>query len=184
MGCSLNVAWSQEQGHLPREGSPPAESPLTWLNPDRCRWSRGSFLPALSQPLPYGRRSGWVQISPLWGRHSDQGVNSVPSSGGTGVISPPKGPSSDSPLYICLQRRHEQPVTLTHTSMSSGPCFFFAPPSVSGKLLSSELLCTGAIATPHRALRGRLSGAHSVVARGLDGSVNVARAGGCGRICL
>lgn len=34
-----------------------------------------------------------------------------------------------------------------------------------------------AIATPHRALRGRLSGAHSVVARSLDGSVNVARAG-------
>lgn len=61
--------------------------------------------------------------------------------------------------------------------VSSGPCFFASQvPQGSPCHLSCPAL--GAIATPHRALRGRLSGAHSVVARGLDGSVNVARARG------
>ena len=46
-------------------------------------------------------------------------------------------------------------------------------------------LAPGAIATSNRALRGRLSGVHPTDTRGFEGSVNVARAGGCGRrLCL
>lgn len=60
---------------------------------------------------------------------------------------------------------------------SSGPCFL--TPQVSlGSPCHLSCPALRAIATPHHALRGRLSGAHSVVARSLDGSVNVVGAGG------
>lgn len=97
------------------------------------------------------------------------------------MITPPKGPSSDSSLYMCLQRRHDQPIMLAHRWAdpigSSGPCFL--TPQVSlGSPCHLSCPALRAIATPHHALRGRLSGAHSVVARSLDGSVNVVGAGG------
>lgn len=50
-------------------------------------------------------------------------------------------------------------------------------PGVFGQLLSPELPGTGAVATPHCALRGRLSGARLTDARRLDGSVRVAQGG-------
>lgn len=60
---------------------------------------------------------------------------------------------------------------------SSGPCFL-TPQLSLGSPCHLSCPALRAIATPHHALRGRLSGAHSVVARSLDGSVNVVGAGG------
>ena len=78
----------------------------------------------------------------------------------------------------------EQAVIFAHIWATPNREFGTLP---SGPMVSLESSChlscpaPGVTATHHRAPRGSLSRAQPTDARGFDGSVSVARAGGCGR---
>jgi hypothetical protein len=161
---------------LPCGGDPTPREPLYLAEPRQTQVGVVSFLPGSPQPLPFGRGPGQVQSNLVGAHRVTKGSLPCLFPGGTDVISPPKGSSSNSPLWKCLQKRNGSRLSFLLMGGpipigSSGPCF--SGLQVCVFLESSwhlNCLAPGAIATPDRALRGRLSDAHSMVAFVLDGS--------------
>lgn len=116
----------------------------------------GGFLASVPLQLGFRAASG--------GFHGDQSVNSSPFCWGT------HGHTLwaiwHSPLRKCLQRRHKQAGIFAYTVATprsdSVPCFFWTR-GVCRKFLSPAAPRSGATSTPHRALRGSLSGARATM---------------------